>query len=133
MHPLQEPHRGLEKELQHEGEHNGENDRAGHVERGQDGQREKTSEKERLRIDGSGISAASATSVDSGFGSDGPASWTGDKGGAAVAERETSFEFRDIKGGCVPEFLLRHVDREARRAGKVDPDSWEWRSFLAHT
>ena len=35
-----------------------------------------------------------------------------------MAERETSFEFRDIKGGCVPEFLLRHVDR--MRAGKVD-------------
>ena len=42
------------------------------------------------------------------------------KGDVAVAERETSFEFRDIKGGCVPEFLLRHVDREARLAGKID-------------
>jgi hypothetical protein len=50
MRTLQETHRGLKKELQYEGQHDGKDDRACHVDRCQAGQYEQTSEKERLRI-----------------------------------------------------------------------------------
>ena len=50
MHTPQETDGGLKKEIQHEGEHDGKDDRACHVERRQDTQREQTTEKERPRI-----------------------------------------------------------------------------------
>ena len=50
MHTLQETHSGLEKKFQHEGQHDGQDDRACDIERCQDAQREQTAEKEGLRI-----------------------------------------------------------------------------------
>ncbi|HEY4899696.1 MAG TPA: hypothetical protein VIH91_02640 [Terriglobales bacterium] len=50
MHTLQETHSRLQKELQHEGKHNGKDDRACQVERRKDAQREQTTEKECLWI-----------------------------------------------------------------------------------
>src|ERR1700694_5575915 len=50
MHTPQETDNGLKKEIQHEGEHDGKDDRACHVERRQNAQREQTTEKECLRI-----------------------------------------------------------------------------------
>jgi hypothetical protein len=50
MHTLQEMHSRLQKEFQHEGEHNGKDDRACQLKRREDAQRENATEKECLRI-----------------------------------------------------------------------------------
>jgi hypothetical protein len=50
MKTPQETDSGLKKEIQHEGEHDGKDDRACQVEHRKDTQREQAAEKERLRI-----------------------------------------------------------------------------------
>src|SRR6478672_7379280 len=63
MQTHQETDGGLKKKIQHECEHDGKDDRACHVKRRQDTQREQTTEKERL-----GICVSSAASVAAAYG-----------------------------------------------------------------
>jgi hypothetical protein len=59
MHALQKMHSGLEEQVQHQGQHYGQDDRTSHVKRCQHTQRGYAAEKECPRIDGNGISASS--------------------------------------------------------------------------
>jgi len=70
----------LQNELQYESDHDGQYDRACHVDGRQDGRANRLPRKNVCGLDGSGISILSTTSVGNAFGSGAPASCFGDEG-----------------------------------------------------